>query len=113
MIDAGRVVAEGTPDALKSVIGADRLEVTVRDADALARTAAILGAAEADVDPETRRIRVPVTDRVGALIGAARALQDAGITVLDLGVHRPTLDEVFLALTGDSTQTATQTGGRA
>ncbi|MDP9793958.1 ABC-2 type transport system ATP-binding protein [Catenuloplanes nepalensis] len=100
VIDAGRVVAEGTPDALKSVIGADRLEVVVRDPDVLANAAAILGAADADVDPDTRRIRVPVTDRVAALVDAARALQDAGITVVDLGVHRPTLDEVFLNLTG-------------
>ncbi|MDR7327229.1 MULTISPECIES: ATP-binding cassette domain-containing protein [Catenuloplanes] len=100
VIDAGRVVAEGTPDALKSVIGVDRLEVVVREPDALAKAAAILGAADADVDVDTRRIRVPVTDRVGALIDAARALQDAGITVVDLGVHRPTLDEVFLHLTG-------------
>ncbi|GAB7045694.1 daunorubicin resistance protein DrrA family ABC transporter ATP-binding protein [Catenuloplanes indicus JCM 9534] len=100
VIDAGRVVAGGTPDALKSVIGADRLEVVIRDADVLAKAAAILGAADPDVDPDTRRIRVPVTDRVGALIEAARALQDAGITVVDLGVHRPTLDEVFLHLTG-------------
>ena len=101
VIDAGRVVAEGTPDALKAVIGADRLEVVVRDAERLAEAAALLGAAQVDVDAETRRVRVPVTDRVGALVEGARTLQDAGITVVDIGVRRPTLDEVFLQVTGE------------
>ncbi|GAA0443915.1 daunorubicin resistance protein DrrA family ABC transporter ATP-binding protein [Actinoplanes capillaceus] len=102
VVDAGRVVAEGSPDELKAAIGADRLEVVVRDVDRLAEAAAaVAGAVGAapDADPDQRRLRVPVTDRVGGLTAAARALQDAGITVAELGVHRPTLDEVFLNLT--------------
>ncbi|GIE42543.1 ATP-binding cassette domain-containing protein [Actinoplanes lobatus] len=102
VVDAGRVVAEGSPDELKAAIGADRLEVVVRDADRLAEAAAAVAravGASPDADPDQRRLRVPVTDRVGGLTAAARALQDAGITIADLGVHRPTLDEVFLNLT--------------
>ncbi|WP_229072568.1 ATP-binding cassette domain-containing protein [Actinoplanes sp. DH11] len=103
VVDAGRVVAEGTPRELKATIGADRLEIVVEDggrlADAAAVVAGLTGAAP-DTDPDGRRLRMPVTDGVGALVGTVRALQDAGITVSDVGVHRPTLDEVFLELTG-------------
>ncbi|MPZ29042.1 MAG: ATP-binding cassette domain-containing protein [Micromonosporaceae bacterium] len=97
VVDAGRVVAEGTPDELKATIGGDRIEVVVRDraqlADA-ARIAARVGAAEPDLDPETRRLSVPVTDRVGALTAVARGLDDAGIVAADLGLRRPTLDAI-------------------
>jgi ABC-2 type transport system ATP-binding protein len=113
VIDSGRVVAEGTPDALKSVIGADRLEVVVRDAEDLPKAAAILRATGADVDADARRIRVTATDRVAALVDAARALQDAGITVVDLGIRRPTLDEVFLTLTGQEPTGHEPAGERA
>ncbi|MBU2668962.1 ATP-binding cassette domain-containing protein [Actinoplanes bogorensis] len=103
VVDTGRVVAEGTPDELKATIGADRLEVVVRDAGRLADAAAVLTrvvGAEVGTDPDTRQLRAPVTDRVTALIEAARALRGAGIAVDDLGVRRPTLDEAFLQLTG-------------
>ncbi|MBB2943964.1 ABC-2 type transport system ATP-binding protein [Actinoplanes lutulentus] len=103
VVDAGTVVAEGTPEQLKATIGADRLEIVVEDAgrlgDAASVVARLTGAAPG-VDTELRRLRVPVTDRVGSLIATVRALQDAGITVADAGLHRPTLDEVFLQLTG-------------
>ncbi|GAA0470729.1 daunorubicin resistance protein DrrA family ABC transporter ATP-binding protein [Paractinoplanes deccanensis] len=98
VMDAGRVVAEGTPDELKAALGADRLEVVVHDAGQLVAAAALLGATETDVD--TRRVRVPVTDRVAALTGALRALEAAAIAVDDIGIRRPTLDEAFLRLTG-------------
>ena len=52
------------------------------------------------IDERAHRIRVPVVDRVESLLRAARAIEDAGIAVDDLGVHRPSLDDVFLALTG-------------
>ncbi|HWS34730.1 MAG TPA: ATP-binding cassette domain-containing protein [Actinoplanes sp.] len=103
VMDAGRVVAEGTPDELKSALGADRLEVVIREAGRLGDAAAVVGRvarSEPDVDPDLRRLRVPVTDRVGALTAVLHELQAAGITVADIGVHRPTLDEAFLHLTG-------------
>ncbi|WP_328476701.1 ATP-binding cassette domain-containing protein [Actinoplanes sp. NBC_00393] len=107
VVDAGRVVAEGTPGELKAAIGADRLEVGVRDADRLDDAAALVtritGTAP-DVDRDHRRLRVPVADRVAALTAVVRALQDAGIAVADVGIHSPTLDEAFLHLTGHTAQ---------
>jgi ABC-2 type transport system ATP-binding protein len=103
VIDAGRVVAEGTPDELKARIGADRIEVVVHDAADLPGAAALAApvcAGPPDVDTELRRLSASVTDRVAALAFLMRALQDAGIRVEDIGVRRPTLDEAFLQLTG-------------
>ncbi|XVU29742.1 ATP-binding cassette domain-containing protein [Actinoplanes sp. CA-054009] len=96
VVDAGRVIAEGTPDEVK---GSDRLEVVVHDAGQVRNVAQILNAAEIDVD--TRRVRVPVTDRVAALTEALRKMEEAGIAVDDIGIRRPTLDEAFLQLTGE------------
>ncbi|MBB4691108.1 ATP-binding cassette domain-containing protein [Paractinoplanes abujensis] len=113
VVDTGRVVAEGTPDELKAEIGADRLEVVIRDPGRMADTAALLSrvaGAQADADPDTRRLRVAVTDRVDALVESARALRDAGIVVDDLGLRRPTLDEAFLRLTGHPTAGNTHPG---
>jgi ABC-2 type transport system ATP-binding protein len=109
VIDHGRVIAEGSPDQLKSKLGGDRIDVVVSRADQLAATAAVLGqaaGAPAETDPDIRRVSVPVRDRVAALTGSARALADAGITVEDIALRRPTLDEVFLHLTGHDTRTA-------
>ena len=111
VIDHGRVIAEGSPDQLKSTLGGDRIDVVVHRADQLAATAATVGlaaGAEPDVDPDTRRVSVPVRDRVAALTSSARALAEAGIAVEDIALRRPTLDEVFLHLTGHDTQPATQ-----
>ncbi|TDD71172.1 ATP-binding cassette domain-containing protein [Actinomadura rubrisoli] len=105
VIDHGRVVAEGTPDQLKSRIGADRVEVVLRDPGGLADAAAIVAraaGAEADVDAEALRVGAPVADRAAALTEAVRALDAAGIAVADIGLRRPTLDEVFLRLTEDT-----------
>ncbi|HJW58079.1 MAG TPA: ATP-binding cassette domain-containing protein [Actinomycetota bacterium] len=106
VIDHGRVIAEGSPDQLKSKLGGDRIDVVVHRADQLAATAAILGraaGAEAEPEPDTRRVSVPVRDRVAALTEAAWALRDAGVAVEDIALRRPTLDEVFLHLTGHPT----------
>ncbi|MET8201280.1 ATP-binding cassette domain-containing protein [Micromonospora taraxaci] len=103
VIDAGRVVAEGSPDELKAMTGGDRVEVVVRDVAALTRAARIVGpicGAEPAVDPEVRRLSVPVADRVAGLVDVVRALDGAGIAVEDIGLRRATLDEAFLYLTG-------------
>jgi ABC-2 type transport system ATP-binding protein len=109
VIDHGRVIAEGSPDQLKSKLGGDRIDVVVHRADQLAAAAAILGRAAgsgAEADPDTRRVSVPVRDRVAALTDAAWALRDAGVAVEDIALRRPTLDEVFLHLTGHHTEPA-------
>ncbi|MFI6232194.1 ATP-binding cassette domain-containing protein [Micromonospora sp. NPDC050784] len=103
VIDAGRVVAEGAPDQLKAMTGGDRIEVVVREADELsdaARLVASICGAEPELDPEVRRLSVPVVDRVAGLVDVVRALDDAGIAVEDIGLRRATLDEAFLHLTG-------------
>ncbi|RSN42446.1 MULTISPECIES: daunorubicin resistance protein DrrA family ABC transporter ATP-binding protein [Actinomadura] len=104
VIDRGRVIAEGAPDELKSRLGGDHLEVVLEDAGALAAAAAVvarIAGTEPEVDADALRIGAPVRDRVGALTGAVRALDEADVRVADIGVRRPTLDEVFLHLTGD------------
>ncbi|MGW3895579.1 ATP-binding cassette domain-containing protein [Micromonospora profundi] len=103
VIDAGRVVAEGSPDELKSMTGGDRIEVVVRDAAQLAGAEQIVArvcGVRPERDPEIRRVSAPVADRVAGLIDVVRGLDDAGIAVEDIGLRRATLDEAFLYLTG-------------
>jgi ABC-2 type transport system ATP-binding protein len=107
VIDQGRVIAEGSPSELKSRLGGDRIDVVASRADELAATAATVGrvaGAEPEVDPDSRRVSAPVRDRVAALTGTARELDAAGIAVEDIALRRPTLDEVFLHLTGHDTE---------
>ncbi|MGH8910198.1 MAG: ATP-binding cassette domain-containing protein [Egibacteraceae bacterium] len=106
VMDVGRVIAAGPPDQLKARVGGDRLEVVVRDdVDLSAATAIVARTAttEPEVDIDTRRISAPVTERVAALTGVVRSLAEAGIEVADIGLRRPTLDDVFLRLTGHRT----------
>jgi ABC-2 type transport system ATP-binding protein len=107
VVDRGRVVADGTPDELKSRAGQDRIDIVVRDGSRLAEAAALLpaGPGEAVVDPDRRRVSAPVTDRMASLAETVRALEAAGIEAEDLALRRPTLDEVFLRLTGEDTVT--------
>ncbi|WP_091058518.1 ATP-binding cassette domain-containing protein [Micromonospora humi] len=113
VVDAGRVVAEGTPDQLKARIGADRVELVVRRSADVPVAAAVLeritGAA-VRVDGELRRVQAPVTDRIAVLTAVLRALSDAGIAVEDVLVRRPTLDEAFLLLTGHRAESDDRAG---
>ncbi|MFJ3962538.1 ATP-binding cassette domain-containing protein [Streptomyces sp. NPDC090036] len=97
LIDRGRTAAEGTADTLKSLVGADRIVVVLRDAARLAQAAELLP--DPSVDPESLTLSFPVEDRMAGLALTLRALEEAGIEALDLAVRRPTLDEVFLHLT--------------
>ncbi len=105
IIDRGRVIADGSPGELKSRAGGDVIEVHTCDDANLAAAAAALGrafAAEPTVDAGTRRVFVPAD--TNGLATAIAALHTHGVTVEDIALRRPTLDEVFLALTGtDST----------
>ncbi|PDP87451.1 daunorubicin/doxorubicin resistance ABC transporter ATP-binding protein DrrA [Glycomyces fuscus] len=105
VIDHGRVIAEGTPDSLKTRVGGDRLDVVVRDPADLDATARLLGtavSARASVHRDEQRVSVPAEDRMDALTRAVRALDGSGLRVEDIGVRRPSLDEVFLGLTGST-----------
>ncbi|MFE9661988.1 ATP-binding cassette domain-containing protein [Streptomyces sp. NPDC005955] len=98
VVDGGRVIADGTADALKAHAGGDRLDVVVRDGTRLDAVARLLPDG-ATVDPDRRLVSVPVTDRMAALTAAVRALERSGIEAEDVAIRRPTLDEVFLHLT--------------
>ncbi|MFE5814162.1 ATP-binding cassette domain-containing protein [Streptomyces sp. NPDC056479] len=103
VVDAGRVVADGTADQLKALTGGDRIDVVLRDAGQLGAAVALLPVPKdaVSVDPDRRLLSAPVTDRMAALSGVVRALEEAGIEAADVALRRPTLDEVFLHLTGD------------
>jgi hypothetical protein len=97
------VIATGTPDELKIRVGGDVLEVRVSqpvDVDAVAVLLADVGSGPPVAHAHSRRVTVPVTDRVQSLMVAARRIGESGVAVDDLGVHRPSLDDVFLTLTG-------------
>ncbi|MFD3498856.1 ATP-binding cassette domain-containing protein [Streptomyces sp. NPDC058676] len=103
VVDRGRVIADGTADELKAMTGGDRIDVVLRDAGQLGAAVALLPLAGTgvSVDTDRRLLSAPVTDRMAALSGVVRALEEAGIEAEDVALRRPTLDEVFLHLTGD------------
>ncbi|MGW7262796.1 ATP-binding cassette domain-containing protein [Streptomyces sp. NPDC054842] len=103
LVDRGRVVADGTADELKARTGGDRIDVVLREGGLLGAAAALLPlpAEDVSVDVDRRLLSAPVTDRMAALAGVVRALEEAGIEAEDIALRRPTLDEVFLHLTGD------------
>ena len=110
VVDSGMVIAEGTADELKARVGGERLEVTVTQGEDLAAAVRVLEAyAKGGAGPEEGRVRVDADRRLasatveggaGLLAAVVRGLDDAGVHLDDLGLHRPTLDDVFLALTG-------------
>jgi ABC-2 type transport system ATP-binding protein len=113
VLDRGKAIARGTPDDLKRQIGGERLEVTVIDRADLAGAASVLktvGTAEPSVDTEARTVTVPVSGGVAALTEAVRQLDAAGLQPADIGLRRPTLDDVFLQLTGHAAETDEQQG---
>ncbi|CAL9542223.1 ATP-binding cassette domain-containing protein [Streptomyces sp. enrichment culture] len=106
VVDAGRVVADGTADELKAATGGDRVDVVLRDAGRLDAALALLPLTGVRVDADRRLLSAPVTDRMAALSGVVRALEEAGIEAEDVALRRPTLDEVFLHLTDRSKEPA-------
>jgi ABC-2 type transport system ATP-binding protein len=107
VIDHGRMIAHGTADQLKGQIGGERVEVVVESVEQLeAARAALAGfaAREPVVDVPSRTLRIPVQGGAGTLLDVLRALDAASIRVHDVGLHRPTLDDVFMALTGHHAQ---------
>ncbi len=106
IIEGGRVIAQGTPDELKSRVGADMVELHTVDVPTMQRAAEVLGSlgiAEPSTDPTTRRCSLAAPGGSRLLPVVVRALDDAAVPVEDITLRRPTLDEVFLALTGRTT----------
>src|SRR5439155_22737616 len=108
VIDLGKVIAEGTSDELKDRIGGEVLELSVERGEETALAAEVLagvGAGEIHVDADERLIRVPVGDEGPAiLLESTRRLDDKKIVLAGFELHRPTLDDVFLALTGHAAE---------
>ncbi len=103
VIDHGKIIAQGDARSLKRQVGGDNIGVIVSEADRLAEAAAVLSrvtGSEAVIDEASRAAVAPTSAGVGGLADVARALADAGVEVEDLGLRQPTLDEVFLTLTG-------------
>ena len=103
IVDHGKVIAEGTPDQLKSRAGNDVIQVHVAEAADLDRAVGVLaplGCEPPRVDRPTRSVAVPVQQGSARLLDAVRALDGMGLPVSDIGLRRATLDEVFLSLTG-------------
>jgi ABC-2 type transport system ATP-binding protein len=112
IIDHGTVIAAGTPAELKTRAGDDMIEVHVRDAGDLPAVCGVLARIGHDprVDVPARRASVPADDGSARLMEALRALDQEGIAVEDISLRRPTLDEVFLALTGKAPETTGSPG---
>jgi daunorubicin resistance ABC transporter ATP-binding subunit len=105
IIDRGSVIASGTPTTLKRSLERDVLEVHVGEGD-LAAALDVIGDIEGLLtDTESRSIGIPVEDDVNRSLDLLRRLQDGGITISDFQLRRPTLDDVFLALTGSPIET--------
>ncbi len=116
VIDSGRVIADGSPEELKAGLGDDRIEIVVRratDLDGAAELITTITGATPLVDADSRALGAPVHDRVQALTQAVRCLHDAGIDVEDITLRRPTLDEVFLHLTGHVPERSDRLPGNA
>jgi ABC-2 type transport system ATP-binding protein len=105
VIDHGRLIAEGTSDQLKDRLGGERLEVLLDEgADPAAAAVALAPMSDGPPTIEDQLVRVGVRRRDGAIVEAVRRLSEAGVGVDDLALRRPTLDDVFLALTGHAAE---------
>jgi ABC-2 type transport system ATP-binding protein len=107
VIDHGRVIARGTGDELKAQVGGQRLEFTLgRPIDVAEAAARLRGLAvdEPRADEQSRRLSLPVRGGTEVLAEALRLLEGSGVEVLDVGLRRPDLDDVFLTLTGHAAE---------
>ena len=105
VVDAGRIIARGTSDELKSQVGGERIEVIVHESDALARAAAVLAPdGSASVDERTRRVTIAAQGGANQLVEVVQRLGEEEIRIDDVGLRRPTLDDVFLTITGHAAE---------
>ncbi|MFC8328734.1 ATP-binding cassette domain-containing protein [Streptomyces olivaceus] len=113
VVDHGRVIARGTSDQLKARTGGERVEVVVHERDHMGEAAEVLagfGKGSTTVEEHTRKLTVPVTGGAKLLAEVIRELDVRGIEIDDIGLRRPTLDDVFLSLTGHVAETKGEDG---
>ncbi|MGI5531174.1 DUF4162 domain-containing protein [Streptomyces syringium] len=107
VIDKGSLIAEGTPEELKRKVGGERLEVSVADAADLPALVGAVGGASAEapaVDEKTRLVSIPLVGGLDTISEVTTALRAAGVEPVDFAIRRSSMDDVFLALTGQSTE---------
>ncbi|UGQ09375.1 ATP-binding cassette domain-containing protein [Yinghuangia sp. ASG 101] len=103
VVDHGQVIARGTADQLKAQTGGERVEVVVHDRGMIATASEVLGGfsrEDVSIDRHTRRLTIPVQGGAKLLAEVIRELDQRGVEIDDIGLRRPTLDDVFIALTG-------------
>jgi ABC-2 type transport system ATP-binding protein len=103
VVDHGKVIARGSSDELKARTGGERIEVVVHQRDQIDSASGVLaafGKGKVSVEEHTRRLTVPVTGGAKLLADVIRDLDERGVEIDDIGLRRPTLDDVFLSLTG-------------
>ena len=109
VIDHGRVIAEGSGSELKSTIGGDVLELEFGESNQLQAAVAVLAdmcLGDPTFDEDTNIVRVPVESAIGMITDAVRRVDAAELDLVDIAIHRPTLDDVFLTLTGEHVEEA-------
>jgi ABC-2 type transport system ATP-binding protein len=107
VVDHGKIIARGTADELKSQVGGERIEVVVHERAEIERATGLIrpfGVSDVVVDAHTRKLTLPSTGGAQTLVQVVGVLTDAGIVIDDIGVRRPTLDDVFLSLTGHTAE---------
>jgi ABC-2 type transport system ATP-binding protein len=116
VLDHGNVIAEGTSDELKSQVGGDRIEIVVDSAQDVSKAAiaiAEFGSAPAITEDLTKTILLPVAGGSTAIVNIVRKLDENNISIADIAPRRPTLDDVFLSLTGHVTENTEEVAGPA
>ncbi len=111
VVDRGKIIARGTADELKAQVGGERIEVVVHDRtriDDARRILGRIGIGDAKVDEHTRRVTVPSEGGAKRLATVIREFDEAGMLIDDIGLRRPTLDDVFLSLTGHAAEESTE-----
>ncbi|MEU6327443.1 ATP-binding cassette domain-containing protein [Streptomyces sp. NPDC047049] len=113
VVDHGKVIARGTSDQLKARTGGERVEVVVHAPEHLTVADEVLrgfGKGEGTVEPHTRKLTIPVTGGAKLLAEVIRELDVRGVEIDDIGLRRPTLDDVFISLTGHAAEAAEENG---
>jgi ABC-2 type transport system ATP-binding protein len=116
VIDHGREIAHGTSDQLKTQVGGERIEVTVSDLAQVTTANEILAriaVGEIQIDHHSRGLTAPISGGATTLTQALRDFDANGVVIQDVGLRRPTLDDVFLALTGHVAEEAPSNGGKS
>jgi len=106
VVDHGKIIARGTADELKAQVGGERIEVVIRDRSVIGTARELLArdcGEEPTLDEHTRKLTVPAHNGAQTLMQIVRDLDEVGIHIDDIALRRPTLDDVFLALTGHAT----------